>query len=516
MKIFSALSFLFLFFLTACTGATVDGSIKDSKTQQPPNILWIVAEDVSPWVPAFGDNTVETPNMQKLAQEGVVFTKAFAPNPICSPTRSALMLGKYPTTAGVHHHRLSRDGKGRDAVHLPKGELTLPELFQKAGYNTFNIGKDDYNFVYTRRDMYNKGPDGVEGHIGELKGPSFDWTALGKDAPFFGQIQIDGGKSAKKSPLTIDPDTVKLPPYYPDTALFRKSWARHYENIATMDKEVGVILQKLKDAGLSENTVVFVFADHGMLLLRHKQFLYDGGLQVPVYVSYPNNEQAVRLHGNRRNDLISLIDLSAASLDLAGIDVPDYFEGRALFSESQQPRDYIIASRDRADYTFDRIRAIRTQNFKYIRNYLPDVPYLQPQYRDRWPLTKEYKALGKAGKLTKAQMLFLADKRPPEELYDLRVDPDEINNLANNPDYRDDLVRLSGMLDLWIESSGDKGLVEETTEAIGAVVARWGKRCVDPRCNAYRAEFGEEAPSGAVGVFEGQARKSKSKSKDNE
>lgn len=516
MRVFSALSFFCMFFLAACAGAGAGGSIQEPKTQQQPNILWIVAEDVSPWVPAFGDNTVATPNMQRLAQEGVVFTKAFAPNPICSPTRSALMLGKYPTTAGVHHHRLSRDGKGRDAVHLPKGELTLPELFQEAGYNTFNIGKDDYNFVYNRRDMYNKGPDGVEGHIGELMGPSFDWTAIAKDGPFFGQIQIDGGKSAKKSPVSIDPDTVKLPPYYPDTALFRKSWARHYENIATMDKEVGQILQKLDSAGLSENTIVFVFADHGMLLLRHKQFLYDGGLQVPVYVSYPKNQKAVRIHGERRDDLISLIDLSAASLDLAGIEVPDYFEGQALFAQDHLPRGYIAASRDRADYTFDRIRAIRTQNFKYIRNYLPHVPYLQPQYRDRWPLTKEYKALGKAGKLTAAQMLFLADKRPTEELYDLRVDPHEIHNLAGNTGSETDLARLSGLMDLWIESSGDKGLDEETTEAIGAVVARWGKRCVDPRCNAYRAKYGVEPPSGAVGVFEGQARKKKHGAKNNE
>ena len=482
----------------SCTAAA-DGDVK-------PNILWIVAEDVSPWMPAFGDRTVQTPTLDKMAENGIVLLNAFSPNPICSPTRSSLITGRYPTTDGTHHHRLSRDDLGRDAVVFPAWQKTLPEIFQEYGYQTFNIGKDDYNFVYDRRKLYSAGPDGVAGHIGELKGPDFDWIELAKSGPFFGQIQIAGGKSSEEIENPIAPEAVKLPPYYPDTALSRKYYARHYDTIRLVDREVASILARIDKAGLTEKTIVFFISDHGMLLLRHKQFLYDGGIQVPIFISAPAYADRLKIYGEKREELVSLIDLAPTALDLAGIPVPGYFEGRSIVSETYEPRDFVISTRDRADYTFDRIRSIRTKRFKYIRNYFPDVPYMQPQYRDGWELTKEYKKLNKDGALTDVQAAFLADHRPAEELYDIRSDPHEINNLANDPEFEDEKALLAGMLDLWIEKTGDKGLVEESEEAIGALVARWGKRCVDKRCVEYREKFGEEPPTSVSGVIEGPRR----------
>lgn len=481
-------------------------SFTNARAESQPNILWIVAEDVSPWMPAFGDTTVATPAFDRMMEQGIVLTNAFAPNPICSPTRSSLMTGRYPTTDGTHHHRLSRDDQGRDAVFLPEWQKTLPELFQNNGYNTFNIGKDDYNFVYDRRSLYSHGPDAVDGHIGELIGPSFDWVSLAAEGPFFGQIQIDGGKTSKEIGNPTPPSDITLPPYYPDTQLFREYYARHYDAIKIADAEVAQILAQLEAAGLSDSTYVFFISDHGMLLLRHKQFLYDGGIHVPVFIMGPPGDERLRRFGQIRDELVSLIDLPATALDIAGIPIPDYMEGRSIVSQNYVPRSYVISSRDRADYTFDRIRSVRTERFKYIRNYFTDIPYMQAQYRDGWELTREYKSLHEEDILSEAEAALWSKTRPYEELYDLEADPHETVNLVEDPDFSSVKTRLAGLLDLWAEATGDKGLVEESDDAIGAVVSRWGARCIDHRCDRYRAEFGDGGESSVKGVIEGPRR----------
>ena len=488
---------LLVFLLAGCSPGSVE---EVAAVQDPPNILWIVPEDTSPWIAAYGDSTVATPTLDAMADEGVTFLKAFAANPICSPIRSALMTGRYPTSTGVHNHRRSRDVKGRDAIYLPEGHLTLPEIFRAHGYETFNIGKDDYNFVYDRSDLYSAG-EGEPGHIGELKGVPFNWTELAKGGPFFGQIQLRGGKVRGLDDIPVDSESIELPPYYPDSPSFRKQWADHYRTIINTDNEVAEILAQLEASGEADNTAVFFISDHGMMMLRHKQFVYDGGVHVPIIVTYPKGVDTIRHHGARREQLITTIDLSAASLELAGIPIPDYFEGRALFGESIEARDFVPLSRDRADFTFDQIRGVRTDRFKYIRNKYPDVPYMQSSYRDSWTATKDWFAMKESGELTEAQSLFVADTRPAEELYDLEVDPHEVNNLADDPEYADVLAGLSATLDAWIDEYGDKGQVEETETEIAAVVARWGEMCVDRRCVEYREKHGEEEASGAEGVI---------------
>lgn len=463
-------------------------SSQDSHRQvaDRPNILWIVAEDVSPWMSAYGDDTVSTPTLDAMASEGVVFLNAFSPNPICSPTRSALMTGRWPTSDGVHNHRRSRDPEGRDAINLPEGHLTLPEVFRANGYKTFNIGKDDYNFVYDRESLYNAGPAGSAGYLGAMKGPDFDWTQLAEGGPFFGQIQLSGGKGGASELVELNSDELQLPPYYPDIPTLRSEFEGHYQNIVKTDGEIAEILAALEATGEADNTVVFFFADHGMLMLRHKQFVYDGGVHVPVFIRYPEGAELIRRQGARRGQLISLIDLSAASLELAGISVPDHFEARGLFSEDVQPRSFVPLSRDRGDYTFDHIRAIRTERFKYIRNRYPDVPYMQPAYRDKRPSTLAYKELFARGELNAVQARFAQPTRPAEELYDLSSDPHEIRNLTDDPAFAEIKADLSARLDQWILDTGDQGQIEETGEEIGAVVTRWGQKCVDRRCVEYR------------------------------
>jgi arylsulfatase A-like enzyme len=478
----------------------------DAFGKDTPNILWIVAEDISPWMPAFGDDTIETPTLDDMVESGLVLRSAFAAVPICSPSRSSLITGRYPTSDGTHNHRLSRDPLGRDAVRLPEWQKTLPEIFQEHGYKTFNIGKDDYNFVYDRRSLYSHGPDGIPGHIGEQKGPDFDWIELARSGPFFGQIQIKGGKSRQNISNPVPISAVEVAPYYPDTKLVREAYARHYDTIRITDREIADILQKLDKAGLTKSTIVFFISDHGMLLLRHKQFLYDGGIHAPVIISGPGYAERLKRYGTYRDQLVSFIDLAPTALDLAGIPVPDYMQGQSVVAETYVPRSSVVASRDRADYTFDRIRAIRTERFKYIRNYFPEVPYMQPQYRDKWPIAREYRALYQDGKLNEVQAAFMVETRPPEELYDLENDPHETINLAEDPRFDAEKARLSGMLDLWIEETGDKGQVEEIEEAIGAVVARWGADCVDRRCVEYRKNHDEESPTPEKALTKGQRR----------
>ena len=492
-------SFLSLPALVACSEATVPTSA------ERPNILWIVAEDVSPWMSMWGDNIAKTPTFDKMADEGVTLMQVYSPNPICSPTRSALMTGRWPTSDGVHNHRRSRDSKGRDAINLPKGNLTLPEIFQANGYETFNIGKDDYNFVYDRRELYSAGPDGVPGHIGELQGPDFNWVELAKsDKPFFGQIQLRGGKTRGKGNHKIDKKSVVVPPYYPDIPSVREKVENHYVSIVNTDKEVAKILKKLEETGEADNTAVFFISDHGMGGLRHKQFIYDGGIHVPIIVKWPDGTDTIQHFGKKREDMMSLIDLSAGALELANIKVPEYFEAKPIFSKKMKARSYVPLSRDRADYTFDQMRGVRTTDFKYIRHKFPDTAYLLPSYRDNLQVTKDLRRLYAEGKLTPEQSVLMAPTRPEEELFDLKKDPHEINNLAKDPKYAKKLAELSKILDDWIAETGDMGQLEETETEIAAVVARWQEDCTDPRCVAYVEKHGMEDVAGAAGVVNGK------------
>ena len=481
-------------FFAACSpNAKSDAAAIVPADNERPNILWIVAEDVSPWMSMWNDNIAKTPTFDKMAEEGVTFMQVFSPNPICSPTRSALMTGRWPTSDGVHNHRSSRDEKGRDAVYLPEGHMTLPELFKSNGYETFNIGKDDYNFVYNRPDLYTAASEGVPGHIGGLNGAEFDWTQLAKsDKPFFGQIQLRGGKTRGKGKHKIDKANVVMPPYYPDVPSVREVVENHYISIVNTDIEVAKILKKLDATGEADNTAVFFISDHGMGGLRHKQFIYDGGVHVPVIAKWPEGKEVLQRFGKKRDDMMSLIDISAGTLELAGIEVPEYFEAKSIFSEDMKPRSYVPLSRDRADFTFDQMRGVRTTDFKYIRHKYPDTAYFLPGYRDKLKVTKDMKRLYKEGKLTPEQSVLMAPTRPPEELFDLKNDPHEVNNLATDPKYAAKLAELSGILDDWIKETGDKGQVEESEAVVAAMVARWQKKCTDPRCLAYVKKYGME------------------------
>jgi len=467
------------------------GAASPATPKARPNILWIYVEDMNDWLGCYGEKLIRTPHLDALAARGVRFDRAFMPAAVCSATRSAIITGTMQTTLGLHNHRSSRAsfrrqsmGEGHDAIRLPEGVRTIPELFRAAGYYTFNEGKEDYNFVWNVEDLYDRKGKRM-GFQGAADGS--EWSGRKPNQPFFGQIQLRGGKSNPKKKL-VEPSKVIVPPYYPDHPLVREEVAHHYDCIAQTDGEVGQIVAKLKADGLLDSTVVFFFTDHGFKMLRHKQFLYEGGIKVPLIAAGPPALAGMLKPGSVRKDLVSGIDIGVTSLALAGIDVPEHMEGRDVLAPGYKPRRYVISARDRCDYTIERIRAVRTERYKYLRNFLTDRPFMQPQYRDGWPVTKLLRQMAAEGKLDNAQMQFFGPAKPPEELYDLAADPHEIHNLAGDPASAKVLQRHRDILQRWIEQTHDKGQQPESDAGLRAVLKRWGKSCVNPEYDRVRGK----------------------------
>ncbi len=450
--------------------------------KQSPNILWVYLEDTNAWMSCYGDPVVKTPHIDALAERGVRFDRAYMPSAVCTPTRSAVITGMYQTSIGAHEHYSSfrrwRDNEMESWEPNHLGVRTLPEIFKAAGYYTFNEGKNHYNFVFSDEDLYDR--KGGNGFKGGQNGT--EWSGRKRqDQPFFGQIQLTGGKYSDP-PQKVDPETVAVPPYYPDHPVYRNEIAHHYNTILKMDEILGDIINALKRDGLSENTVVFFFSDHGMRLPRHKQFLYEGGIRVPLVVAGPG------IPINKvRTDLVSGLDISAATLVLAGIKIPDHMHGMDMFADHFH-REYVVSARDRCDFTIDRIRSVTTNRYKYIRNFMTDKPYLQPQYRDDWESMKLLKQLYRAGKLDEAQARFVSDERPAEELYDLDEDPHEINNLVHSykREHAMALAELRTILHRWIIETDDKGRFPESDASLKAVIDRWGDKAVNKEYDRVR------------------------------
>ena len=470
MKNFKLIIFLPAVFLM-CQGCNNPESEKENIN---PNILWIYIEDINPFISAYGCEINPTPNIDRLAENGVLFKKAFTPSPVCSPTRSAIITGVMSTTYGMHNHHSSRTVES--AIFLPDGAKTVPELFREAGYYTFNEGKDDYNFIYDRNRLYGGTHESHYWYTWQGRG-SWNDEERNPGQPWFGQIQLEGGKYVLALPAfqehykatippeqRMDPSVPELPPYYPDIPEIREDWAMHYDAIKMIDLDVKNIIDSLERDGQLENTVIFFFSDHGYKGIRHKQFCYDGGLQVPLIVSYFGDNELIR-KGIERNDLVSLIDLGPSSMGLAGIPTPGYMEGKDFFAEDFQ-RDYVIATRDRCDFSIDRIRAVRTEQYKYIRNFMPDRSYQQPTYRDRRIEYTAIKTLFEKGKLNEVQAKYWLPTKPEEEFFDLETDPHEIHNLADDPDYADELQRHRDILDQWIRETDDQGQYPERLAAL--------------------------------------------------
>lgn len=469
----------------------------ETQKEQKPNILWIMLEDTAPLLSAYGTTIISTPNIDSLADNGILFTSAFMPAPVCSPSRSSMITGVMSTTLGLHNHHSARTPES--AIYLPDSVKTVPEVFKEAGYFTFNNGKDDYNFTYDRKDLYNQ--DYMQHALYGKKGVNLDFSELKNKMPFFGQVQLSGGKEIFSSTFKervatpVDRSKVELPPYLPDHPAIVEEYANHLDAIQITDRKVGAIIEDLRKNGLLDNTIVFFFSDHGMRMTRNKQFLYDGGLHVPLIMAdfrdKPETEKGIV-----NDQLVSGLDLGPTSLGLAGIEVPSYMEGLDVFDQKTGNREYVISTRDRCDFTIDRIRSVRSKKYKYIRNFMTDRPYTQPTYMDvdGVEFVKVTKQLHAENKLNEVQGIFFSDNRPAEELYDLEQDPFELNNLAEDPRYAETLSKYAAILEQWIENTNDQGQYPEE-EGLKLMLGIWGDHAVNPEYEALRKKHPDLAGS---------------------
>jgi arylsulfatase A-like enzyme len=428
------------------------------QTQKHPNILWISTEDMSPHLGCYGDKVAKTPNIDRLASQGVRYANVFTTAAISAPVRAGIITGMYQTSIGCMHmrttsYRRSADNPVEFTAVPPHYVKAFTEYMRTAGYYCTNNNKTDYQFAKdpvptsiwdecSRNAHYKNRPD--------------------KNQPFFSVFNWTGTHESQNWDLgnvKTDPKTVKLPPYYPDTEIIRRNFAKMYDNIARLDSVVGVLLAELEKEGELENTIIFFWGDHGDGLPRGKRWLYDSGLNIPLIIKWPDRNRA----GQIDDRLISSIDLGPTVLSLAGIPVPAHMQGIPfLGDQAGNPRDAVFAARDRVDESYDMIRSVRTSNYLYVRNYYPNEPFpIWVPYLSNMPIYKEMLRLDAEGRLTGPQKNWMAYSRPPEELYDVKADPFQIKNLINDPKYRNILTDLRQRHEKWTLETGDMGHMNE-------------------------------------------------------
>lgn len=425
-----------------------------------PNILWLIAEDLGPHLSCCGTKQVWTPNLDKLATDGVRYTRFYTGH-VCSPSRSSFMTGMYAITIGAHNHRSHRS----DGYKLPDGVRVLTDWMRSAGYFTANIvtlpeacgfkgsGKTDWNFNYDGKPF-----------------DSAKWSDLKAHQPFYAQVNFKETHRTFHGPKRADPAKVDIPPYYPDHPVTRADWAAYLDDVSELDNKVGLVLQQLEKDGLADNTVVVFFGDNGQAHVRGKQFCYEEGLITPLIIRWPKNISQPEHYRNNTLDerLISSIDLAPTMLAIAGAPKPAKMQGRIFLGARCEPeRQHVFGARDRCDETVMRIRTVRDERYRYIRNFI-ETAFLAPNaYKEKqYPVWNLLKELNAQGKLTPPQAFLCQPKMPAEELYDMEKDPFEIANLADSAEHQAVLKRLRNAVERWIEEANDQGRVPEPTSVI--------------------------------------------------
>jgi len=428
-----------------------------------PNILWLVSEDNDCFLGCYGDPIARTPTLDKLAREGVLYERCFA-MPVCAPSRFTLITGLYPTTCGPAHH-MRAQGK------IPAWLKGFPAYLRAAGYYTSNNAKTDYNAPINIKEAWNA--CSKQAHYRHRAG----------DQPFFSVFNhevthehtIFPGQEPARDFAPTDPAQVRIPPYQPDTPEMRADWARYYDNMRILDGQIAAKLRDLEKAGLADNTIVFYYSDNGGILPRSKRFLQESGTHVPLIVYYPPKWRhlAPAAPGSRIKEPVHFIDFAPTVLSLAGVKIPDYMQGRAFAGKAKAaPNEFVFCTRDRMDERYDMMRSVMDQQWLYIHNYRPDLPYVQPiNYMFTARGYQSWARVAKASQLTPATAMFWGEK-PTEELYDSLADPDNIHNLAADPAHRQTLERMRAALEKRIIANNDNGFLPEGSQLEGYDASR--------------------------------------------
>ena len=449
---------LHLFFLSLLVWPCSAGPVLAQELERP-NILWITTEDMSANLGSYGDPQAHTPHLDRLAREGIRYTNAYATAPVCAPARSTIITGLYQTSIGTHHMR--------SAGRLPEHVRPFTMYLREAGYYTTNNAKEDYNFPKppgtwdesSSAAHWRGRPDPGQPFFAVFNLLTTHESRIASDARY-AEAVADLPPEERH-----DPDALTLPPYYPDTPVVRRDWARYYDLIATMDQQVGEILRQLEEDGLTDNTIVFFYSDHGVGLPRGKRWLNGSGLHVPLLVRLPprwrRNDQGTP--GTVADELVSFVDLAPTALHLAGVDVPGYMQGRAFLGDSlTPPRDYAFGARDRMDERYDIVRAVMDGQYTYIRYYEPFKPYFQYMNTpEKGAIMQELRRVHAEGGLPPTARRLMADEKPSEELFDTARDPHEVRNLAGDTAYAEVLRRMREAHVDWVERTLDIGFVPE-------------------------------------------------------
>jgi arylsulfatase A-like enzyme len=411
-----------------------------------PNILWISVEDISCNLASYGDSTANTPNIDKLAAEGIVFDNAFATSGVCTPSRSSIITAMHSTFMGTSNLRTF-------GFQIPTQVKLFPEYLREVGYYCTNNHKEDYNFE-TPPEVWD-----------ESSQKAHYYHRPDENMPFFAVYNLFNTHESQIwnnfwDYLPIDPDSVDVPDYYPvDNYIIRRDIARKYANIEIMDLQIGQIINRLEREGLLDKTIIVFWSDHGGMLPRQKREIYHSGLKVPLIIRFPNKEMA----GTRNEDLISLIDLGPSMLAFAGIDKPSQMQGKTFLADKKEAtRQYIFGTRDRIDANYELSRTIFDGEFRYVRNYYPETRgYKYGWFRFQMPMMQELYRLYKEDSLQGVQKKWFRDSRPKEELYAIHNDKYEVTNLAGNPDYAKKLSELRNAYLNWQHEVLDLGLLPE-------------------------------------------------------
>ncbi len=428
-----------------------------------PNILWLVSEDNDTFLGCYGDRLAQTPTLDKLAREGVVYENCFA-QPVCAPSRFTLISGMYAVSCGPAQH-MRAQGK------IPSWLKGFPAYLREAGYYTANNSKTDYNSPISLKEAW----DGCDKNA--------HYSKRAASQPFFSVFNHEVTHESclfpeKELPLDfvpLDPAKVRIPPYQPDTPEIRADWVRYYNHIRLMDEQIAAKLRDLDKAGLADNTIVFYYSDNGGVLPRSKRFLQASGTHVPLIVYYPPKWRhlAPAAPGSRIKDMVSFVDFAPTVLSLAGVKIPDYMHGRAFAGPAKgKTNEFVFITRDRMDERYDMMRMVSDGRWLYIHNYRPDLPYVQPhQYMFQARGYQSWARVAREGKLTPATAQFWGEK-PTEELYDLAADPDNVNNLARNPVHREALDRMRNALKQRVLEVKDNGFLPEGSTLEGYEASR--------------------------------------------
>lgn len=425
------------------------GMLSCATVAAKPNILWLTTEDIGPELGCYGDSYADTPNLDKLAAKSLRYTHAWSNAPVCAPARTTIISGCYPTSLGGENMR--------SVVPLSPALKMYPALLREAGYYVSNHTKKDYN-LEEPQEIWNDSSNRAH------------WRRRRAGQPFFSvfNFTITHESQIRARPHTAihDPAKAPVPAYHPDTPEVRQDWAQYYDNITTMDGQAGEILAQLEEDNLTEDTIIFFYGDHGSGMPRSKRWPYNSGLHVAMLLHIPEKYKHLAppeyRRGGTSDRLTGFVDLAPTLMSLAGVTPPAWMQGKAFAgTAAAEPSKYQFGFRGRMDERYDLTRTCGDGRYVYLRQFMPHKIYGQHiAYMFETPTTRIWKRLHDEGKL-KPPMTYFWETKPFEELYDLKTDRWEVNNLAQSPEHQEKLKELRAATLDWMKSVRDVGILPE-------------------------------------------------------